>query len=40
MYLSFQLQMNENKIECEFEMLLKNFFCLCSILSIGEIISA
>ena len=40
MYLSCQLQMNKNKIECEFEMHLKNFFCLRSVLSIDEIISA
>ena len=32
--------MNKNKIECEFEMQLKNSFCLRSILSFDEIISA
>ena len=41
MYLSFQFQMSKKggKI-CEFEMELKNFFCLRSNLSYDDIISA
>ena len=41
MYLLFQFQMNKNEIEiCEFEMHLKNFFCLHSNLTNDDIISA
>ena len=41
MYLLFQFQMNKNNnFEiCEFEMHLKNFFCLRSVLSNDDIIS-
>ena len=40
-YLSFQFQMSKNEREiCEFEMGLKNFFCLRSNLSNDDIISA
>ena len=40
MYLSFQVQMNKSEIECEFTMKFEEFFCLRSVPSIDEIISA